>query len=405
MRSTLPKLKTFWGINPWFPLLWAQIHPAWLSFGVLTQLKNAFSDKLSGFGFNFFLMLVIDLLHEFELGVWKAIIIHLLHMLDSLKNGKLHELNQRCVCFHVCCTSRSMDIINFQISPGTFIWKRHYLTIFKKFVRNEENGSSWLQRSSPGESTYHMTVSLLLNGCTVRSSSLWEFTTRAPQLSRTWAPSSSLLLAWSCQITTPHWWNTWNNGWRHLLSRKCTTQICNWYMCCVLYARAQTRGSGLSSSEDTGPFVCHINLHQLYHCMPAKNIEPPYLQTPCTWWLHGFDQDVWVHRLLLDSTSEYTLFRCIFFWSQLICRGNGNTELAKWGLHIWAARSTFVNWLRLNGVRQEFAKFARPWKPLWYLKKLFLTYWTSTTISENHNIYPLTSIALFGRTWTTQLSR
>jgi len=87
-------------------------------------------------------MLVIDLLHEFELGVWKAIFIHLLRMLDSLKNSKLHELDRRCVHFHVRCTSRSMDIVNFQISPGTFIWKRHYSTIFKKFVRNEENGSS-----------------------------------------------------------------------------------------------------------------------------------------------------------------------------------------------------------------------------------------------------------------------
>ena len=40
-------------------------------------------------------MLVVDLLHEFELGVWKAIFIHLLRILDSLKDGKLHELDRR----------------------------------------------------------------------------------------------------------------------------------------------------------------------------------------------------------------------------------------------------------------------------------------------------------------------
>ncbi|KIJ09910.1 hypothetical protein PAXINDRAFT_17027 [Paxillus involutus ATCC 200175] len=40
-------------------------------------------------------MLVVDLLHEFELGVWKAVFIHLLWMLDSLKGHGLPELDQR----------------------------------------------------------------------------------------------------------------------------------------------------------------------------------------------------------------------------------------------------------------------------------------------------------------------
>ena len=66
-----------------------------------TVVKNAFSDKLSAFGFNLFIMLVVDLLHEFELGVWKAIFTHLLRILDSLKNGKLHELDRRYIHFHV----------------------------------------------------------------------------------------------------------------------------------------------------------------------------------------------------------------------------------------------------------------------------------------------------------------
>lgn len=46
-------------------------------------------------GFDFFLMLVVDLLHEFELGVWKAIFTHLLRMADSLKGGLLDELDRR----------------------------------------------------------------------------------------------------------------------------------------------------------------------------------------------------------------------------------------------------------------------------------------------------------------------
>ena len=40
-------------------------------------------------------MLVVDLLHEFELGVWKAIFIHLLRIIVSLKGTVLAELDRR----------------------------------------------------------------------------------------------------------------------------------------------------------------------------------------------------------------------------------------------------------------------------------------------------------------------
>lgn len=58
-------------------------------------VQNAFSEKLSHTGFDFFVMLVVDLLHELELGVWKAIFIHLLCMLDSLNGNVLSKLDYR----------------------------------------------------------------------------------------------------------------------------------------------------------------------------------------------------------------------------------------------------------------------------------------------------------------------
>ena len=42
-----------------------------------------------------FLMLVVDLLHEFEIGVWKAVFIHLLRLLDCLNEKLKHELDRR----------------------------------------------------------------------------------------------------------------------------------------------------------------------------------------------------------------------------------------------------------------------------------------------------------------------
>jgi hypothetical protein len=43
-------------------------------------------------------MLVVDLMHEYELGVWKATFIHLLRILDCL--NKIHDLDQRQALSH-----------------------------------------------------------------------------------------------------------------------------------------------------------------------------------------------------------------------------------------------------------------------------------------------------------------
>jgi len=57
--------------------------------------QNGFLDKLAPLGFNMFNMLVVDLLHEIELGVWKAVFIHLLRLLDCQDESLKHELDRR----------------------------------------------------------------------------------------------------------------------------------------------------------------------------------------------------------------------------------------------------------------------------------------------------------------------
>jgi hypothetical protein len=42
-------------------------------------------------------MLVVDLLHEFELGVWKALFIHLLRILNTVDKSLIDELDRRYV--------------------------------------------------------------------------------------------------------------------------------------------------------------------------------------------------------------------------------------------------------------------------------------------------------------------
>ncbi|KIM67436.1 hypothetical protein SCLCIDRAFT_46324, partial [Scleroderma citrinum Foug A] len=49
----------------------------------LVPTSNTFSNRLSCLGFDLFCMLVVDLMHEFELGIWKALFTHLICILNA----------------------------------------------------------------------------------------------------------------------------------------------------------------------------------------------------------------------------------------------------------------------------------------------------------------------------------
>ena len=54
-------------------------------------MKNAFSNIVE----NFFALLVVDLLHEFELGVWKAVFTHLIRILESISSTLVDRLDAK----------------------------------------------------------------------------------------------------------------------------------------------------------------------------------------------------------------------------------------------------------------------------------------------------------------------
>ena len=66
--------------------------------------QNAFSQALCDHGFNFYQMFTVDLLHDFELGVWKGIFAHLIRMLHVLGEDKVQILNKR------CCISSAIEL-------------------------------------------------------------------------------------------------------------------------------------------------------------------------------------------------------------------------------------------------------------------------------------------------------
>ena len=75
----------------------------------LMYLKNTFSEFancLGKFKFNFYQLLIPDLLHEFELSVWKAVFTHLIHILYAFGNDTIHYLNSRFFPFlFIICNS------------------------------------------------------------------------------------------------------------------------------------------------------------------------------------------------------------------------------------------------------------------------------------------------------------
>jgi hypothetical protein len=52
---------------------------------------------LKEFGFRIYSILVMDFLHEFELGVWKAILLHLIRILYAHGDSTVTEFNKRLV--------------------------------------------------------------------------------------------------------------------------------------------------------------------------------------------------------------------------------------------------------------------------------------------------------------------
>lgn len=54
----------------------------------LTFYQNAFAEKLGHLGFDTFRMLVVDFMHECELGTWKALFTHLIRLLYACPGGE-----------------------------------------------------------------------------------------------------------------------------------------------------------------------------------------------------------------------------------------------------------------------------------------------------------------------------
>ena len=60
-------------------------------------MQNAFGERLSRFNFNPYEMLVVDPLHELDVGIWKEIFLHLIRTLYATQPDNVAVLDHRYV--------------------------------------------------------------------------------------------------------------------------------------------------------------------------------------------------------------------------------------------------------------------------------------------------------------------
>jgi hypothetical protein len=71
----------------WVPILVSTMASGAFRSTHTVRWKNRFVQKLGKFGLDPFRMLVVDLMHECELGTWKALFTHLIRLLYALPQG------------------------------------------------------------------------------------------------------------------------------------------------------------------------------------------------------------------------------------------------------------------------------------------------------------------------------
>ena len=84
-------------------------------------------------------MFVVDLLHEFELGVWKAIFIHLMRILFAAGGSVVQELNFRYVIVLFAMLQHLYDCI--QVPSSSYFWQGNDQTVPQECFCNEASRS------------------------------------------------------------------------------------------------------------------------------------------------------------------------------------------------------------------------------------------------------------------------
>ena len=100
-------------------------------------------------------MLAVDLMHEFELGVWKSLFVHLVRLLNAIDPSMVYEMDRRYVVSSVIIQIYGVSNI-LKLPADSHFWPWGNTQVQRKCIRNEKDGSARLRKSFAGNdfSTY-----------------------------------------------------------------------------------------------------------------------------------------------------------------------------------------------------------------------------------------------------------
>jgi hypothetical protein len=86
-----------------------------------------FASRITAPSFNRYNIFPVDLMHEVELGMRKAVFTQLIQLLNEMAVDKVHELNKRCILWSVTILHTSQAV--FQFSSNTQVWAGYHSTL------------------------------------------------------------------------------------------------------------------------------------------------------------------------------------------------------------------------------------------------------------------------------------
>ena len=157
-------------------------------------------------------MLVVDLLHKFELGIWKALFIHLLRILDSRPGISLTELDQWWDCYK----STYYSNLKFLLLSYCQVPKFGCDTI-QRFRRNVSEMKWTTAHDFEDLLQVNVQSSIDLSNCwasfgSVCNTCVWRTSTRTPQSQGIATLVCIVPLAWACKTPAAYWWYIGHHG-------------------------------------------------------------------------------------------------------------------------------------------------------------------------------------------------
>lgn len=116
------------------------------------RIQSAFSERLAKHGFNMFDMFLVDQLHEFELGAWKAIFTHLMRILHAAGGNAIQDLNKRYFYFPYQLSSKL---------TASYIRYRKVPTFGRGTIRRFDGNASAMKKLAARDFEDLLQVSLL----------------------------------------------------------------------------------------------------------------------------------------------------------------------------------------------------------------------------------------------------